>query len=165
MTTCARGRRLARLLAHQQVDVALPVARLGVLEAVERVGERAADLREQHELVDRERRLAALRLHRRARGADDVAEVDVDRRRSDPVAEELDPPGAVDEVEEDDLPHVAAGHDAAGEPPRLVELASGLDPVGRRADIGDGVAIRKALRSRHGGRRQPAPGPGRARRG
>ena len=61
----ARHEPLAGLLAHQQVDIALPVAKLGVLQAVERVGEGAADLREQHELVDRERRLAALRLHRR----------------------------------------------------------------------------------------------------
>ena len=60
----SRHERLARLLAHQQVDIALAVAKLGVLEAVERVGEGAADLRQQHELVDGKRRLPALRLHR-----------------------------------------------------------------------------------------------------
>ena len=33
--------------------------------------------------------------------------------------EELDLPGAVDEVEEDELPVPAPAHDATGEPPRL----------------------------------------------
>ena len=42
--------------------------------------------------------------------ADDVAEVDVDLARALDGAEQLDPPGAVDEVEEDELPHVAPRH-------------------------------------------------------
>ncbi len=142
----ARDEGFARLLAHQQVDVALAVAELGVLETVERVGERAADLREQHELVDSERRLAALRLHRRARGAHDVAEVDVDRAGPILLAEELDPPGAVDEVEEDDLPHVAAGHDAARNAYRAVAGLAGLERLGGRAPGGHVVPIGKALR-------------------
>ena len=36
------------------------------------------------------------------------------------LAEELDPAGAVDEVEEDELAHVAAGHDPAGEAAHLL---------------------------------------------
>ena len=104
------------LLVHQQVEVALAVALLDVGEAVERVGQRRADAREQLERVDLERRLAAARLRGRAGDADDVAEVDVDLARALDRAEQLDAPGAVDEVEEDELPHVAARHDAAGEP-------------------------------------------------
>ena len=51
---------LARLLAHQEVEVALAVAQLDVLDAVERVGQRRADLRQDLELVHPERGLAAI---------------------------------------------------------------------------------------------------------
>ena len=78
--------------------------------------------------------------------ADDVAEMDVDVADAAGVAHELDAPGAVDEVEEDELPHLAARHDATGETPRLVELASGVEPLGRGANVRDRVPIRKALR-------------------
>ena len=71
----------ARLLVHQQVEVAAAVARLDVGQAVERVGQRRADLRQERELVDGERGLAAARPRRRADHADDVAEIDVDRAR------------------------------------------------------------------------------------
>ena len=68
------------------------------------------------------------------------------------VAEQLDAAGAVDEVEEDELPHLAAGHHAAREAARLVELAAVLE----RLDLGpngrDLVPIRKARRRGHGAR-------------
>ena len=48
----------AGLLVDEQVEIALPVARLGVGDAVERVRQRAPDLRQQLELVDREGRLS-----------------------------------------------------------------------------------------------------------
>src|SRR5262245_23154995 len=68
----------ARLLVHQQVEVALPIARLDVLEAVEGVRERALDLREQLELVYGQRRLATACARWATGDADDVAEVEVD---------------------------------------------------------------------------------------
>ena len=56
----------ARLLVHEQVEVAAPVALLDVGQAVEGVGKRRPDPCEQLERVDRERRLAAPRLRRTA---------------------------------------------------------------------------------------------------
>ena len=41
------------------------------------------------------------------------------------LAQELNPAGAVDEVEEDELPVPAAGHHAAGDPPLLGTLLAG----------------------------------------
>src|SRR5207302_10044060 len=101
----------ARLLVHQQVEVALAVAELDVGEAVESVRERPADLGEQGQLVDGERRLAAARAGGRAGGAHDVAEVEVELAGLRGLAEELDPPGTVDEVEEDELAHGPPSHD------------------------------------------------------
>src|SRR6185312_1107059 len=71
-----------RLLVHQQVEIAAPVALLDVGQPVERVGERRADAREDLEVVDDERRLTATTLRRLAGRADDVAEVDVDLARA-----------------------------------------------------------------------------------
>ena len=59
--------------------------------------------------------------------ADDVAEVDVDGPGAILGDEQLDLPGAVDEVEEDELPHVPPSHDAPGQAPRLAALLPGLD--------------------------------------
>ena len=120
----------ARLLAHQQVEVALPVAGLRVGQPVEGVRKRPLDLGEQLELGDRERRLPALRLRGNPGDADDVAEVEVDRPGAILGDEQLDLPGAVDEVEEDELPHVPPSHDAPGHPPRLASLLPGLDLLG-----------------------------------
>ena len=94
----------AGLLVHQQVEVALPVARLDVGDAVEGVRERPTDLRQQDELGDRQRRLAALRAAWPSGCANDVAEVEVELLLGD----QLDPSGAVDEVEEAQLAHRAA---------------------------------------------------------
>ena len=93
-------------------------------------GSGVSDLREHLERVDDERRLAAARLRRVARDADDVAEVNVDLAGAVDRAEELDPAGAVDEVEEDELPHLAAREDATGEPPLLGALDSRLEALG-----------------------------------
>src|SRR5205085_8559652 len=126
----------ARLLVHQQVEVAAPVALLDVGQAVEGVRERRPDLREELELVGRERRLPAPRLRRPALGADDVAEVQVDLARAARVAEELDAAGAIDEVEEDELPVAAPRHHAAGDPARLPRLLPRLQPLRLRANVG-----------------------------
>ena len=118
---------------------------------MERVRERAAVPREYRQLVDGERRLSPPRLRRPADDADDVAEMDVDVADAPGVAHELDAPRAVDEVEEDELPHLAPRHDAPSEAPRFLELTAGLDLVGRCAYVDDGVAIGEPLGSRHGG--------------
>ena len=84
--------------------------------------------------------------------ADDVAEVDVDVADTPGVAHELDAAGAIDEVEEDELAHLATRHDAPGEPPRLVEVAARLELVGGRAYVRDRVTVGEALGGGHGGR-------------
>ena len=75
------------------------------------------------------------------------------RRRPRPCArgaEELDPAGAVDEVEEDELAHVAARHDAAGEAPRpRAPSAPGSSGSASARTRGDLVAVGKALRQAH----------------
>jgi len=138
----------ARLLVHQQVEVALPVAGLGVGDAVERIGERAADLGEQGQLVDGQRRLAAPCLRRRAFCADQIAEVEVDLARAIGRAEELDAARAVDEVKEDDLAHVPPGHDPAGQAALRLGLLAGLERLGLGADRGDLVPVGEALGQR-----------------
>ena len=80
--------------------------------------------------------------------ADDVAEMDVDVADPARVAHELDAPRAVDEVEEDELAHLAPRHDAAGEAPRLVELAAGFERLGRGAN---GARSRPGRESASGG--------------
>ncbi len=146
----AQEEQLSRLLVHQEVEVALAVARLRVGQTVERVRERPRVAREHRQLVDGERGLAAPRLRRTSAGSDDVAEVNVDVARASRIAHELDAPGAVDEVEEDELPHLAPRHDAAREPHRPVELGAGLEILGRGANVGDRDAIGKALRRHQG---------------
>ena len=67
----------ARVLVHQQVEIAAPVALLDVGEAVESVGQRRADLREQLVARHRKRGLTTAGLQWRACHAEDVAEIDV----------------------------------------------------------------------------------------
>jgi len=80
--------------------------------------------------------------------SDDVAEVRVEVVELVGLAEKLDLPAAVHEVEEDEPPEVAAAHDAAGEPV-LAACRLGLDP--RRLGPGSSnlVPIGKAVRSAH----------------
>jgi hypothetical protein len=55
----ARDEQLARLLVGDQVELAVAVARLDVLEAVELLGRRAQRLGQQRPVVDAQRQLAA----------------------------------------------------------------------------------------------------------
>ena len=55
-------------------------------------------------------------------------------------------PRAVDEVEEDELPHVSPRHHAPGEAARLRRLRPVLERVGLGANGRDLVAVRVALR-------------------
>ncbi|KAF5035845.1 hypothetical protein DSECCO2_581370 [anaerobic digester metagenome] len=69
--------RLAALFVHDQVDVALPVAGLDVLEPVELLGEGADRFCEELEPVDPDGELPHLRPEGVADDADDVSRVDV----------------------------------------------------------------------------------------
>src|SRR5205814_7705805 len=91
------------LLVHQQVEIAPAIADLGVGDAVERVRQRRADLAEQDQLVDGDRRLTAPSLGRSAGHADDVSQVDVDRPCASGVAQQLDASAAVDEIQENEF--------------------------------------------------------------
>ncbi len=82
----------ARLLVHEQVEVALAIARLGIGQAVKSVRERAFDLGEQLESQNEKRRLPALGLCRYACYADDVTRTDfLGLRRKVLRRHELDP--------------------------------------------------------------------------
>jgi hypothetical protein len=78
--------------------------------------------------------------------------MDVDVARLPRVAHELDPAGAIDEVEEDELSHLAPRHCAAGEPARVLRLRPGLERFCLGANRGDLVTVGESLRRRHGGR-------------
>ncbi len=140
---------LASLVVHEQVEVALPVARLLVGDAVEGVGERASILRERRELVDCERRLSPPRVCRRADDAHDVPEVDVDGPCATLVAQELDAPRAIDEIEEAELPMPPARHDSSGETALLGRLRVRLENCRLRANCRDLIPVGKALGRRH----------------
>jgi len=64
-------------------------------------------------------------------------------------AQELDPPRAVDEIEEDELSHVAPREHAAGETTRRLGLGSVFERLRLGENRGDLVAVGKALRRGH----------------
>src|SRR6266498_86435 len=68
----SQHRQASRVVVHQQIEVAATVALLDVRDAVVGVRQRRADLRQQLERADGERRLAAARFRRPAFDADDV---------------------------------------------------------------------------------------------
>mmetsp|Transcript_13382 Transcript_13382/g.41399 ORF Transcript_13382/g.41399 Transcript_13382/m.41399 type:complete len:237 (-) Transcript_13382:152-862(-) len=84
----AELKRPADVGVRDEVELALPVARLDVGEAPELIGQRRERLREHVPVVDVHRQLALLRALGRAGRADDVARVD-------PVEEVLERLGAV----------------------------------------------------------------------
>ena len=147
----------ARLLVDEQVEVALAVAQLDVGEAVERVGQRLGVAREHLERVGEQRRLAAAGTAGMPGDADDVAEEDVDLARLRRLADHLDPARAVDDVEEDELAHVAPRHRAAGDPARRVGRLPGLERLALVPDRRDLVPVGEALRGcvRGGHRLEP----------
>ena len=111
---------VANLGVHDEVHVALTVADLAVGEAVKLLGEGPQGLGEHRELRGRDGELAATRAHDGARGAQDVAEVEVGEKRPALVtqdvvaAEELDGAGDVLEHDEGCLALLAQRPDAAG---------------------------------------------------
>ena len=91
-------------------------------------------------------------LRGRAGHATDVAGVQLYLSRALDGAVQLDAPGTVDEIEEDELSHVTARHHAAGEPAFRFRCGTVFERVSLRADSGDLVAVGKALRRGHGAR-------------
>ena len=117
--------------------------RLGVAgEHLDRVGE--------------QRRLAAARAAGMPGDADDVAEQDVDLAGLRRLADHLDPARAVDDVEEDELAHVAARHRPARDPAARLRRLPRLERLALLPDRGDlvpvGEALRAVWRTRHGHR-------------
>ena len=60
--------------------------------------------------------------------------------------EKLDPPAAVDQIEEHQLPHVAPGEDATGEAMLLLALRAGLELGGLGSDRGDLLPVGEPFR-------------------
>ena len=159
VTTRARSEeRLARLLVHQQVEVALAVAELDVGQAVERVRQR---LRVAREHLDARRRASDGSPRRDFAGRPTTPTTSPRWTSSSPVgrgvADHLDPPGAVDEVEEDELAHPAPRHRAAGDAAASSGVAARLERLGLGPDRRDLVPVGEALRGSHSARRSYAP--------
>jgi hypothetical protein len=150
----AHDEQLARLLVGDEVELAVAVAQLDVLEPVALLGRRAQRLREHAEVLEAQRQLAAARAQDRALGTDQVAEVEVQQALEGFLAElvdarhQLDAPRAVDHVEERGLALLAPGGEAAGDAPALVGLRAGFESVERRLDVGDRRDVRVGVRER-----------------
>src|SRR5262249_53906208 len=139
-------------------EVPLAVAELDVGETVERVRKRALVPSEHLDGVREERRLAAPRLARSSDGTDHVAEMDVELAGPARVADQLDAARAVDQVDEDELPHPAARHGASRDPACLIQLAARLERLALGEHARDIVPIGEALGRGHDrGRLAAAP--------
>src|SRR6185436_18441638 len=146
----------ARVLVHEQVEVTLPVALLGVGQPVERVRQRTPILAQENELLDGDRGLAPPRLRRGAGHADNIAEGDVDHAAPRRVAQQLDAPASVEQIEKDELAHLSPPEHAAGHTDRRVGLGSGLELLGFGSHGLERHRFRKALRGhRRSLRRKP----------
>ena len=136
-------------------------AGLDVRQPVVLLGRRPQRLREQRDAVERDRQLARARAYDRAVGADQVSQVEraqaVERLLPEHVEppEQLDAPGAVEEVGEDRLALTALGRQPTSDAHALVGLASGLEVVVPLARGGDRHHAREGVRERvHAGRAQ-----------
>ena len=144
----------AGVLVGDQVELAAPEARLDVGQAVVLVGRRPQALGEHREAVDAQRQLAALAAEDGAVDPDEVAEVELEQALHPLLAEhvdarlELDPAGAVDEVEERHLALAAARGEAAGDAVGGVGLGAGLEVGVRGDDLGDRRHAREGVRER-----------------
>ena len=150
----ARDEDLAGLLVGHQVELAVAQARLGVRQPVVLLRRRAQRLRQQLPVVDLDRQLAAAGLEDRAVGAEQVAEVERDERVERLLAEhvgprvQLDPAGAVVEVEERRLALAAARGEAAGDAHARLGLLAGFESFMRRLGLGDRRHARVGVRER-----------------
>ena len=150
----ARLEHAARLLAHDEVHVALAVLLLLVGEPVEFLRQRPQRLHEQAQVRHFHRKLAGLGLEQASLGAEDVAEVVVleglVRALADAVAGdvELDAPAHVLHRGEARLAHDALEHHAAGyrghDLPRLDFLVRFCAP--RAVQVGREMLAREIVR-------------------
>ncbi len=121
----AQHHRVANVLVHDEVHVALAVPFFDVLEAGPLVGQRRERLAENRERADVQGRLALLRAKHVAGHSGEVPAFDVlpvcEGLVSDVVAPhvELQAPRPVVQVGEDRLAHRSLGHDASGDAPVL----------------------------------------------
>ena len=113
---------------------------------MESVGQRRADLSQQRQAANSERGLAPLRLRGNAADADDIAEVDRDAAELIRADEKLDPPAAVDEIEEYQLPQVAPREDATREAMLLLAFRAGLELGRLGSDRGDLLPVGEPFR-------------------
>ena len=139
----------AALLVHDEIDVALAVARLGVGKAVPLVRQRPQRLHQQSHRLRAHRQLAGLGAEQHAGRADDVADVPaleglVGGAQRLGLQEQLDLPGAVGDLGEAGLAHDALEHHAPADAhARRVRL----QPLARRARRRHRAAARRARRA------------------
>ena len=111
---CALLEHRTAVLVHDQIDIALPIARLGICKAMPLVGQRLQRLHQQTQSVHAHRQLAGLGAEQHALGAEDVADIPafeiVVRLLAERLAlhEDLDLPGGVLELGEARLAHDAS---------------------------------------------------------
>src|SRR3569623_183048 len=114
----ARLKGLAGDLVHDEIDVALAVALLGIGQAMPFVGQRPQRLGEQAQRVDLHRQLAGLGAEQHAFGADDVADVPAFELfvatfgQGIALDEQLDAARHVEQLREAGLAHEALRHHA-----------------------------------------------------
>ncbi len=111
----------AAVLVHDQVDIALTIARLGIRKAVPFVGQGLQGLHQQTQPLHAHRQLAGLGAEQHALRAEDVTDIPafeiVVRLLAERLAlhEYLDLPGGVLELDEARLAHDASQHHPAGD--------------------------------------------------
>ena len=119
-----------------------------------RVGQRLPVRRQQLPRGDAQRQLAAARADRLALDADHVPQRDAGDAPEDLIRQHVDrrqqlqAPGTILDVEEDELALTAPGHDATGEAVARAGLGARLELLVGGADVGDRGASREPVRER-----------------
>jgi hypothetical protein len=150
-----RDEDLASVVVGDEVELAMAVARLDVVQAVELVGWWAQALGQQREVLDAQRQLAALGAEREPVDADDVAEIEVEQARHRLLAEhvdlglQLDAPRAIVEIQEGHATLAAARVQAPGDAVARVGVLPrrqvGVRGVDRAHRLDAGVGVREGL--------------------
>ncbi len=141
----------ARVLAGDQVELAVAVARLDVAQAVVLVGRRAQGLAEQLEVLHAQRDLTVAAAHRAAVDAQQVAEVKREQQVQALAPEhvqarvQLELAGAVDQVQERGPTGPAARGEPAGDAVALVGFLTGRQVLVGREDRVDRLDVRERV--------------------
>jgi hypothetical protein len=126
-----------------QVEIPHPLAQFGIDEAVVLVGRRRQRLREKLEVRHEHGHLAGLRPAEPAIHADDVAEVeavdDLPNLGADLLLAEhqLDPAGAVMEIDEHEAPGTSQQHDSPGDADSRPVVRCLVEPLAPGPHVGD----------------------------